>query len=116
MTWMQLSFDSSKDDTEEIGEIGKLKAEIGQLEYRMHTTMSEPNPREQKYKPEINPPRLLIFGEVDHLEIEARVDKMWEKTEGIKTMVASDLKVFMYILKGIKGKNVYKVLCSMHNV
>ena len=38
------------------GEIGKLKAEIEELKYRMHTTTSAPKSRGQKYKPEIIPP------------------------------------------------------------
>ena len=38
-------------------EIGKLKAEIGELKYRMHTATSESKTREQKYKPKITPPR-----------------------------------------------------------
>ena len=38
-------------------EIRKLKAEIGGLKYRMHMTTSAPKSREQKYKPEITPPR-----------------------------------------------------------
>ena len=37
-------------------EIGKLQAEIGEFKYRMHTTTSEPKPRQQKYKPNITPP------------------------------------------------------------
>ena len=39
------------------GEIGKLKAEIGKLKYRMHENTTAPKTREQKYKPEITPPR-----------------------------------------------------------
>ena len=39
------------------GEIGKLKAEIGELKYRMHVGTSESKTRIQKYKPEITPPR-----------------------------------------------------------
>ena len=39
------------------GEIGKLKAEIGELKYRMHAATSESKTRIQKYKPEITPPR-----------------------------------------------------------
>ena len=38
-------------------EIGNLKAEIGELKYRMCTATSESKTREQKYKPEITPPR-----------------------------------------------------------
>ena len=39
------------------GEIGKLKAEIGELKYRMCESIASPKNREQKYKPEITPPR-----------------------------------------------------------
>ena len=39
------------------GEIGKLKAETGELKYRMHAAISESKTRIQKYKPEITPPR-----------------------------------------------------------
>ena len=35
---------------------------------------------------------VVIFGEVDHLEIEARTDRIWEGTEGIKTTADSDLE------------------------
>ena len=38
-------------------EIGKLKAEIGELKYRIHENTAAPKNREQKYKPEITPPR-----------------------------------------------------------
>ena len=38
------------------GEIGKLKAEIGELKYRMYENTTAPKNREQKYKPEITPP------------------------------------------------------------
>ena len=38
------------------GEIGKLKAEIGELKYRMHAATSESKTRIQKHKPEITPP------------------------------------------------------------
>ena len=41
------------------GEIGKLKAEIGELKYRMHTATSESKTRIQKYKPKIIPPRRM---------------------------------------------------------
>ena len=39
------------------GEIGKLKAEIGELKYRMCENTTAPKTREQKYKPEITSPR-----------------------------------------------------------
>ena len=39
------------------GEIGKSKAEIGELKYRMCAATSESKPRIQKYKPDIIPPR-----------------------------------------------------------
>ena len=39
------------------GEIGKLKAEIGELKFRMQTANSESKTRVQKFKPEITPPR-----------------------------------------------------------
>ena len=39
------------------GEISKFKAEIGELKYRMHENTTAPKNREQKYKPEITPPR-----------------------------------------------------------
>ena len=39
------------------GEIGKLKAEIGELKYRMHESTVTPKNNEQKYKPVITPPR-----------------------------------------------------------
>ena len=39
------------------GEIGKLKAEIGELKYRMCAAISESKTRLQKYKPEITLPR-----------------------------------------------------------
>ena len=39
------------------GEIGKLKAEIGELKCRMHAATSENKTRIQKYKPEITIPR-----------------------------------------------------------
>ena len=38
-------------------EIGKLKAEIGELKYRMCESTAAPKNREQKYKPEITRPR-----------------------------------------------------------
>ena len=38
------------------GEIGKLKAEIGELKYRMCESTTAPKNREQEYKPEITPP------------------------------------------------------------
>ena len=38
------------------GGIGKLKAEIGELKYRIHESTTAPKNREQKYKPEITPP------------------------------------------------------------
>ena len=81
-------------------EIGNLKAEIGELKYRMCITTSESKTREQKYKPKITPPgrRGGNFVEVDHLKIEARVDKMQETTEGIKAMVDSDLGVRISII------------------
>ena len=37
------------------GEIGKLKAEIGELKYRMWGSTVTPKNREQKYKPVITP-------------------------------------------------------------
>ena len=39
------------------GEIGKLKAEIGELKYRMHESTVTLKNSEQKYKPVITPPR-----------------------------------------------------------
>ena len=39
------------------GEIGKLKAEIGELKYRMWESTVTPKNSEQKYKPVITPPR-----------------------------------------------------------
>ena len=39
------------------GEIGKLKAEIGELKYRMQESTITLKNSEQKYKPVITPPR-----------------------------------------------------------
>ena len=39
------------------GEIGNLKAETGELKYRMRKGTAAPKNREQKYKSEITPPR-----------------------------------------------------------
>ena len=39
------------------GEVGKLKAEIEELKYRVHENTTAPKNREQKYKPEITPLR-----------------------------------------------------------
>ena len=39
------------------GEIGKLKAEIGELKFRMQTVNSDPKAKVQKFKPVITPPR-----------------------------------------------------------
>ena len=39
------------------GEIGKLKAEIGELKYKMQESTVTPKNNEQKYKPVITPPR-----------------------------------------------------------
>ena len=39
------------------GEIGKLKAEMGELKYRMPESTVTPKNNEQKYKPVITPPR-----------------------------------------------------------
>ena len=51
---MRQSMDTHVADSS--GEIGKLKAEIGELKYRMCVTL-ESKTRIQKYKPEITPPR-----------------------------------------------------------
>ena len=57
------------------GEIGKLKAEIGELKYRMRASTVTLKNSEQKYKPVITPPRRRggNFHEEDHLVTEARV-------------------------------------------
>ena len=39
------------------GEIGKLKAEIGELKFRMQAVNSDPKAKVQKSKPMITPPR-----------------------------------------------------------
>ena len=39
------------------GEIGKLKAEIGELKFRMQAVNSDPKAKVQKFKPVITPPR-----------------------------------------------------------
>ena len=44
------------------GEIGKLKAEIGKLKYRMRESTVTPKNSEQKYKPVIIPPRQFLWG------------------------------------------------------
>ena len=38
-------------------EIGKLKAEIGELKFRMQTVNSNPQAKVQRFKPVITPPR-----------------------------------------------------------
>ena len=77
------------------GEIGKLKAEIWELKYR------------QGYR-NISPKLLLQGGgvvismEVDHLGIEARVDKMQKTTEGIQITAHLDLGVRILIIGAIR--------------
>ena len=55
VTTHAFSMDQSMDThfMDSSGEIGKLKAEIGELKYRMHESTAAPRKREQKYKPEI---------------------------------------------------------------
>ena len=60
------------------GEIGKLKAEIEEVNYRLYKSTVTPKNGKQKYKPIITPPRrrgAISTGE-DHLETEARVHRM----------------------------------------
>ena len=77
------------------GEIGKLKAEIGELKYRMCAVTSESKTRIQRYKPEITPPRRRggNFHGGGSFENRDQGDKMQETTEGIKIMAHSDPRV-----------------------
>ena len=62
--------------------------------------------------------RVVISMEVDHLKIEARVDKMQETTEGIKIMAHSDLGVRILIIGVIRdmGQTQTKTLNQMEDL
>ena len=61
---------------------------------------------------------VVISMEVDHLKIEARVDKMQETTEGIKIMAHSDLGVRILIIGALRdmGQTQTKTLNQMEDL
>ena len=61
---------------------------------------------------------VVISMEVDHLKVEARVDKMQETTEGIKIMAHSDLGVRILIIGAIRdmGQTQTRTLNQMEDL